>query len=111
MTEELVSLKTETNDIVQGSVNLVTEQNKLQSNLPNNQPYDIQPKKTQNKQIVNQRNQIESCSSADTWNARNRIFGSFRQNDQRFSDESRGFQCTCNALCMLSYTACCEIEK
>ena len=59
----------------------------------------------QRKQKIN-RNQIESCY-ADTWNARHRIFRSFQQNDQRFSGESRW----CNALCMLSYTACCEIEN
>ena len=29
------------------------------------------------------------------------MFGSFAQNDERFVDQSRGFQCTCNALCML----------
>ena len=29
------------------------------------------------------------------------MFGSFHQNDKRFVDQSRGFQCTCNALCML----------
>ena len=40
-----------------------------------------------------------------------RIFGNFHQNDRQFSDQTRGFQCTCNALCMLSYnTACPEIK-
>ena len=40
-----------------------------------------------------------------------RIFGNFHQNDRRFSDQTRGFQCTCNALCMLSFsTACPEIK-
>ena len=29
------------------------------------------------------------------------MFGSFHQNDERFIDQSRGVQCTCNALCML----------
>ena len=29
------------------------------------------------------------------------MFGSFHQNDERFVDQSRGFKCTCNALCML----------
>ena len=67
--------------------------------------------KTHNKETVSQRNQIVAWSSARTWNACQRIFGSFHQIDQRFPDESRGFQCTCNALCMLSYSACCEVER
>ena len=40
VTEELASLKTENNDTVQGSVNLVIEPKKLLHNLPNNQPND-----------------------------------------------------------------------
>ena len=28
-------------------------------------------------------------------------FGSFHQNEERFADQSRGFQCPCNALCLL----------
>ena len=35
------------------------------------------------------------------WNAHQLIFGSLHQNDERFADDSKGFQCTCNALCML----------
>ena len=35
------------------------------------------------------------------WNANRIMFGSFHQNDKIFVDQSRGFQCTCNALCML----------
>ena len=35
------------------------------------------------------------------WNAVQLMFGNFHQNDERFGDQSRGFQCTCNALCML----------
>ena len=42
------------------------------------------------------------------WNAEQIIFGSFHQNDNRFLDQSRGFQCTCNALCML---VCEEIQN
>ena len=42
------------------------------------------------------------------WNAEQIIFGSFHQNDNRFLDQSRGFQCTCNALCML---VCEEIQS
>ena len=45
------------------------------------------------------------------WNAGNLIFGSFDQNDDRFSLHSRGFQCTCNALCMLSYSLCHDVDN
>ena len=43
-------------------------------------------------------------SSERLWNASDFVFGSFHQNDVRFSEQSRGYQCTCNALCMLSYS-------
>ena len=36
------------------------------------------------------------------WNANRIMFGSFHQNDERFIEQSRGVQCTCNALCMLT---------
>ena len=42
-------------------------------------------------------------SSEPLWNATDLVFGSFHQNDARFSEQSKGYQCTCNALCMLSY--------
>ena len=42
-------------------------------------------------------------SSEPLWNATDLVFGSFHQNDVRFSEQSKGYQCTCNALCMLSY--------
>ena len=42
------------------------------------------------------------------WNAEQIICGSFHQNDNRFLDQSRGYQCTCNALCML---VCEEIQN
>ena len=45
-------------------------------------------------------------SSEHLWNAGDLVFGSFHQNDVRFSEQSRGYQCTCNALCMLSYSLC-----
>ena len=35
------------------------------------------------------------------WNANSIMFGSFHENDERFVDQSRGFKCTCNVLCML----------
>ena len=43
-------------------------------------------------------------SSERLWYASDLVFGSFHQNDVRFSEQSRGYQCTCNALCMLSYS-------
>ena len=42
-------------------------------------------------------------SSEWLWIASDLVFGSFHQNNGRFSEHSRGYQCTCNALCMLSY--------
>ena len=45
------------------------------------------------------------------WNAGNLVFGSFHQNDDRLSLHSRGFQCTCNALCMLSYSLCHDVDN
>ena len=50
-------------------------------------------------------------SSERLRNASHIVFGSFHQNDARFSEQSRGFQCTCNALCMLSYSSCLVVEK
>ena len=50
-------------------------------------------------------------SSEQLWNASDLVFGSFHQNDVRFSEQSRGYQCTCNALCMLSYSTCLDTEK
>lgn len=38
------------------------------------------------------------------------LFGSFHQNDSRFSEVSRGYQCTGNALAMLSYATSCNIQ-
>ena len=46
-------------------------------------------------------NQIATQPLPLSWNAYQIIFGSFHQNDERFADQSRGFQCTCNALCIL----------
>ena len=45
-------------------------------------------------------------SSERLWSASDIVFGSFHQNDGRFSEHSRGYHCTCNALCMLSYAHC-----
>ena len=50
-------------------------------------------------------------SSELLWNASDLVFGSFHQNDGRFSEHSRGYQCTCNALCMLSYAHCGDVDK
>ena len=109
VTEELASLKTENKDIVQGSVNLVTLK-KVESNLPVNYLYNSQSQKGKDEVLVSHRNQRESL--AESVNEHHMFFGSFHQNDAQFSDQSRGFQCTCNALCMLSYhTACTQIEN
>ena len=56
-------------------------------------------------------NQLARRSSSSLWNAGSIIYGSFHQNDKLFSELSRGFQCTCNALCMLTYSSCHEIDK
>ena len=50
-------------------------------------------------------------SSERLWNASDLVFGSFQQNDGRFSEHSRGYQCTCNALCMLSYAHCGDVDN
>ena len=50
-------------------------------------------------------------SSERLWNANDIVFGSFHQNDGRFSEHSRGYQCTCNALSMLSYADCGDIDN
>ena len=104
VTEELASLKTENKDIVQGSVNLVTGKS---YSLPESYLQNCQSEERQNEKLVSLTNQRESCSSTDSINEQLKIFGSFHQNDRRFSDQSRGFQCTCNALCMISYNAVC----
>ena len=66
---------------------------------------------------------LEICSDIDVacyqairssellWNASDLVFGSFHQNDGRFSEHSRGYQCTCNALCMLSYANCGDVDN
>ena len=50
-------------------------------------------------------------SSDQLWNASGFIFGNFHQNDARFSELFRGYQCTCNALCMLSYSLCHDVDN
>ena len=50
-------------------------------------------------------------SSEQSLNAYHIVFGSFHQNDKQFSEHSRGFQCTGNALCMFSYSICLEIDS
>ena len=50
-------------------------------------------------------------SSKQLWNAIDFVFGSFHQNDVRFSEQSRGYQCTCIALCMLSYAHCLDVNN
>ena len=89
---------------MQGSVNLVTGKSYL---LPESYLQNRQSEERQNEKLVSLTNQRESCSSTDSINEQVKFFGSFHQNDGRFSDQSRGFQCTCNALCMISYNAVC----
>ena len=55
--------------------------------------------------------QLARQSSSSLWNVGLIIYVSFHQNDKRFSELSRGFQCTCNALCMLTYSSCHEIDN
>ena len=51
-------------------------------------------------------------SASNSWNDLNSIvFGSFHQNDARFPEQSRGYQCTCNASCMLAYSISLDIEN
>ena len=50
-------------------------------------------------------------SSEQLWNASDLVFGSFHQNDVRFSEQSRGYQCICNALCILSYSFCLDVDN
>ena len=51
-------------------------------------------------------------SASNSWNYLNRIeFGSFHQNDARFPEQSRRYQCTCNASCMLAYSISLDVEK
>ena len=50
-------------------------------------------------------------SSGLLWNASDLVFGSFHQNNGRFSEHSGGYQCTCNALCMLSYAHCGDVDN
>ena len=50
-------------------------------------------------------------SSEQLWNASDLVFRSFHQNDVRFSQQSRGYQCTCNALCLLSYSLCLDVDN
>ena len=50
-------------------------------------------------------------SSEQLWNASDLVFGSFHQNDVRFSEQSRGYQCTYNALCLLSYSLCLDVDN
>ena len=52
-------------------------------------------------EIIDTGDQVATQPSPLLWNANQIILGSFHQNDERFIDQSRGFQCTCNALCML----------
>ena len=64
-------------------------------------------KKIENKELIEDNTTcfcdipVATQASPLLWNANIIMFCSFHQNDERFVDQSRGFQCTCNALCML----------
>ena len=73
---------------MQCSVNLVTLK-KVESNLPVNYLYNSQSPKGKDEVLVSHRNQRESLS--ESVNEHHMFFGSFHQNDVRFSDQSRGF--------------------
>ncbi|MCG8077009.1 MAG: hypothetical protein JAY75_12290, partial [Candidatus Thiodiazotropha taylori] len=60
---------------------------------------------------INVHNATQESTSSSLWNASHIIYGSFHQNDDRFSELSRGFQCTCNAICMLAYMTVNEIHN
>ena len=51
-------------------------------------------------------------SASNSWNDLNgMVFGSFHQNDARFPEQSRGYQCTCNVSCMLAHSICLDVGK
>ena len=103
-------------------INESSERENIVFNLQNTMP---QLQTQLNKNVIAQQQKFnhdsfDTCSEDDDmvvriseqlWNASNLLFGSFHQNDVRFSERSRGYQCTCNALCMLSYATCMDTEK
>ena len=70
-----------------------------------------------NLQTMYHKNSMKMCIDlvlrqlTQSWNAFQILFGRYHQNDVRFSEQSRGFQCTGNALCMLLYSACLDINN
>ena len=64
-----------------------------------------------NIEVTDSHSEVASTPSSVLWNAKHIVHGSFNQNNMRFSEQSRGFQCTCNALCMLAHSSCHEIDN
>ena len=88
----------------------ITQQNEqLHENVTAQHHYNSDPLETCSGNDIATYQAIRS--SEQLWNASDLVFGSFHQNDVRFSEQSRGYQCTCNALCILSYSLCLDVDN
>ena len=68
--------------------------------------------KFQSRDLIENSSVNSPDSASNSWNGLNSmVFGSFHQNNARFPEQSRRYQCTCNALCMLAYSICLDVEK
>ena len=107
---------------IQAIQNLQNWQNTSKGNVKENAKENVKENARENANAGKCESSISSyikrksndiCSEiVNKWNEslRNIIFGSFHQNNERFSKQSRGFQCTSNALCMLVYSASLDIN-
>ena len=73
-------------------MNLQTMYHKNSMKIKNKQKK--QNKKNKKKKTTATCIELVLRQSTQSWNACQIIFGSYHQNDVRFSDQSRGFQCT-----------------
>ena len=87
----------------------ITQQNELHENVTAQHHFNSDPLETCSGNDIATYQAI--ISSEQLWNASDLVFGSFHQNDVRFSEQSRGYQCTCNALCILSYSLCLDVDN
>ena len=88
----------------------ITQQNEqLHENVTAQHHFNSDPLETCSRNDIATYQAIRS--SEQLWNASDLVFGSFHQNDVRFSEQSRGYQCTCNALCILSYSLCLDVDN
>ena len=88
----------------------ITQQNEqLHENVTAQHHFNSDPLETCSGNVIATYQAIRS--SEQLWNASDLVFGSFHQNDVRFSEQSRGYQCTCNALCILSYSLCLDVDN